>query len=128
MKLKEIPKEKFITYAMERMERNRNNNDYCYKYLNKARFELIYDWLVKHKLECKGRSCYQTIDGKFESQINSPLPTQEELPELTVEELLHTAFCKTEWCCRCATIDTWAKDTVENYFGKKFIKQILEVA
>ena len=95
------------------------------QYVTHDRLKIIYDYHVKHGLQCKGRRCRVTWKGNtFLSSFSQPLdhiPTRDEY----VWEMFHMVWCQTEWAVRCGRHETeLGYSAVKSEFGINIIKSL----
>jgi hypothetical protein len=123
MKLSETTFEEFIDWC----KTNKKHWSTETQYVTIPKLKIIYDYFVKHNMECKGRRCTVAINGKWNSSYTSPLeyePTREDF----VWNMFHEVWCKTEWAVRCSrTPQELGYDAVKADFGMKMIKALKEV-
>lgn len=122
MKLSETTFNEFINYCEEEKKHWHTER----QYVTVPKLKMIYDYYVKHDMECKGNRLTITIDGKWNSSFSSPLeykPTREDY----ASNLFHEVWCKAEWACRCSRSETeLGYDAVKGEFGLKMIKALKE--
>lgn len=123
MKLSETTFEEFIDWCKE----NKKHWSTERQYVTIPKLKVMYDYYVKHGMECKGRKCTITIKGKWNSSFSQPLeyePTREDF----VWNMFHEVWCKTEWAVRCSrSPQELGYESVKADFGMPIIKALKEV-
>lgn len=124
MKLSETTFEEFLDYC----EREKKYWHTERQYVTVPKLKIIYDYFVKHGMECKGRKCHVTTKNNsgYDSCFTEPLeyePTREDF----VWNMFHEVWCKTEWAVRCGRDpQEIGYDAVKADFGLAIIKALKE--
>ena len=121
MELRETSFTEFWNWCLENKGQRMNE----LQYVTHDRLKIIYDYHVKHGLQCKGRRCRVTWKGNtFLSSFSQPLdhiPTRDEY----VWEMFHMVWCQTEWAVRCGRHETeLGYSAVKSEFGINIIKSL----
>ena len=125
MKLSETTFEEFVDWCEENKKYWHINR----QYVTIPKLKIIYDYYVKHGMECNGRKCHVTVKSGigYDSHFVEPLeyePTREDF----VWAMFHEVWCKTEWAVRCTkTPQEIGYDSVKADFGTAIIKALKEV-
>ena len=120
MFLKDINKNDFIEYSINRINKSKNNNKYYYNYINTKRLEIIYNFLCGKNLKCINNNCAVYLDSeKISSITGGPRIKIAELPDLQKECLLHECFCICEYITRIITYENEYINIVKNLYGQK---------
>ena len=128
MFLKDINKNDFIEYSINRINKSKNNNTYYYNYINTKRLEIVYHFLCGKNLKCINNNCSVYLGSeKISSITGGPRIKINELPELQKECLLHECFCICEYITRIITHEKEYINIVKNLYGQKIINELLAV-
>ena len=119
--LKELSKEEFVVYAIERKNKWMKDNKYNYSYLNKERFAYVFDWCSKRMLKCAGS--HYSISDK-DGWIGSFSQPDIEKKELMKECLFHEVWCKCEWIYRIINREREFYESLKGYIGAKTVKEM----
>ena len=121
MKLSETSFDEFIHWCTD----NKPHWHTERQYVTVPKLRVMYDYYVKHNMECKGNRCTVTIDGKWNSNFTEPL--EKVSRDDFVWNMFHEVWCKTEWAVRCTQSEQeLGYESVKGNYGLKFIKTLKE--
>ena len=58
LKLSNCSIEKFVSYAIERMNKHRMDNKYHYSYMTESRLRKVFQYMCDRKTKCSGSNYY----------------------------------------------------------------------
>ena len=90
LKLSNCSIEKFVSYAIERMNKHRMDNKYHYSYMTESRLRKVFQYMCDRKTKCSGSNYYISDTDGFISKFSQP---EEEKQELMEEMLFHVVWC-----------------------------------
>ena len=126
MKLSETTFQEFVNWCKD----NKKHWSTERQYVTIPKLKIMYDYYVKHGMECKGRKCHVTVKNGtgYDSYFTEPLeyePTREDF----VWNMFHDVWCKAEWVIRCSRHETeLGYEAVKADFGMAFIKALREAS
>lgn len=120
LKLQDCSIDKFIQYAMARLNKHKNDNKYGYVYMTESRLRSVFDWMCKRKTKCSGNSYYISDCDGFISKFSQP---EDEKIELMEECLFHEVWCKCEWIYRIIDREREFYESLKSYIGIKTVKE-----
>lgn len=124
LKLSNCSIEKFVNYAIERMNRHRMDNKYHYSYMTESRLRKVFQYMCDRKTKCSGSNYYISDTDGFISKFSQP---EEEKQELMEEMLFHEVWCKCEWIYRIIDKEREFYESLKGYVGARKVKEFENV-
>lgn len=125
LKLSNCSIDKFVNYAIERMNKHRMDNKYHYSYMTESRLRKVFQYMCDRKTKCSGTNYYISDTDGFISKFSQP---EEEKQELMEEMLFHEVWCKCEWIYRIIDKEREFYESLEGYIGARKVKEFENVA